>query len=544
MAEQLGGHVLLEVVGTGAHSTVHRARSTDRAGRIVAIKRVRADAPDEVVARVRREGEVLADLAHPAIVPLLDVLDDPDGGVALVLPYAPGGSLEDVLARRGALPWPEAVDLGARLASALSAAHGAGVLHRDVKPANVLLGAEAEPRLADFGTVVLRDGDHLVDDGVVLGTAEYVDPAVAVDGQEPSPRSDGYALGVLLYRVLSGQLPHAGGTPAATLAAADRGVHAPLRELTDAPDAVVEAVERAMARRPEDRFGSVQQLGAILEAAARDADSERWRDPDDPPHGVLGAAPEAALTSADVPEPTDVHPGRELPEHPAPGPPGAALPAGDSGTRLFGPRPNPGEATSTPRTRPRWAIPALVAVVVLPVLVVAGLWLGSRGGAPEAAPTPSTRQAPPRCDEAAPPPTDAQVLDADVDGRGCSLPLVVSEEAVDGEPAVVVAVPEPAGELAGRYAVAAGGDQVVVGDWDCDGTDTPGVYRPADGSVYLYDGYGALDPTSGPVLATDGTARVVTTPDGCDEVVVDDPAAGPAGGETGDVLGSASGVST
>jgi serine/threonine protein kinase len=278
VSEEIGEYVLLEQVGTGRQSTVHRARSRDRAGRIVAVKRLHVDADDDVVRRLQREAEVLASLSHPAIMPLLDVVPDPQGGVALVFPYAPGGTLERQLASRGSLPWHEVADLGARLASALAAAHGAGVLHRDVKPANVLLGVEDEPRLADFGTVVLHDRGHLLDDGVVIGTAEYLDPAVAVSGADPGPRSDLYSLAVMLFRALSGQLPYAGGTPAATIAAADRGVHAPLGQLTDAPAEMVAAIERSMARDPNQRFGAVQQLGVVLEGLARAADRDRMSD--------------------------------------------------------------------------------------------------------------------------------------------------------------------------------------------------------------------------------------------------------------------------
>ena len=270
----LGAYVLVEVAGRGADSVVHRARQRDRGGRIVAVKRLRVGATPDALDRLRGEAEVLARLAHPAIVPLLDVLHDPDaGGVALVLPWAPGGSLEDVLRRDGALPWPRVADVGARLASALATAHAAGVLHRDVKPANVLLGAEDEPRLADFGIARLRAAS----DVDVVGTAEYLDPAVAVDGQPPSPRSDGYALGIVLYRALAGQLPVAGGSPEATVAAAARGVHAPLADLApDAPPVLVDAIERAMARDPEARFASLQQLQVVLEALVTEHEADQW----------------------------------------------------------------------------------------------------------------------------------------------------------------------------------------------------------------------------------------------------------------------------
>lgn len=507
----LGEYVLLEEVGRGNHGVVHRGRSRDRAGRIVAVKRLAGGADPAAVDRLWREADTLAQLAHPAIVPLLDVVDDPPAGVALVLPWAPGGSLEDVLQRDGRLPWARVADVGARIASALATAHGAGVLHRDVKPANVLLGAEDEPRLADFGTArLVADGDD-----EVVGTAEYLDPAVVVEGQPPTPRSDGYALGVVLYRALSGQLPYAGGSPAATVAAADRGVHPRLADLVDdAPAELVAAIERAMARDPDDRFGSVQQLQVALEPLVRADEAARWGALE----GRLGGGPtDPAPKGPRAPTPARAS---------APADPAPATASGDSGTRMFGPRPDRAPTPEPARRRPAWAVPAIVAVALVPVVLVVWLLL-ARGGedpsvatpdapAPVASPTP--RAAPAACD-GAPRPADADaVLEADVDGRGCALPLGVSTQDVDSEPMQVLTVPDAAGDAAGRYALAAADDVVVVGDWDCDGTDTPGVHRPADGRTFLYDGYGQLDPTAGPELAPGVEAVVVTDPDGCDRI--------------------------
>lgn len=505
----LGDYVLLEEVGRGSHSVVRRGRRRDRSGRIVAVKRLRADAGPGALDGMRREADTLASLAHPAIVPLLEVLTDADGGVALVLPWAPGGSLEDVLQRQGALPWPRVADIGARLASALASAHGAGILHGDVKPANVLLGVEDEPRLADFGTARLRtEGDD-----EVVGTAEYVDPAVVVDGVAPSPRSDGYSLGVVLYRALSGQLPHAGGSPAATVAAADRGVHPRLADLVDdAPAELVAAIERAMARDPGQRFGSAQQLQVALEPLVRDDETARWG----ALAGQLGGAP---------PLPDDDPP----PTCTADTSPTEPPPTSDSGTRLFGPRP-PASPPPATRSRPAWAIPAVVAVALVPLVLLAWLLRPDGGAAPDPAASASTpadalvpRRPAPRCEQAEAPGDGGQVLEADVDGRGCALPLVVAEEVVDGEPAVVLAVPEAAGAPSGRYAVGAPGDRVVVGDWDCDGSDTPAVHRPEDGRVFLYDGYGPLEPTAGPRLDPGVEPSVRTDADGCDVVVPAEP---------------------
>ena len=163
----------------------------------------------------------------------------------------------------------------------------------------------------------------------------------------------------------------------------------------------------------------------------------------------------------------------------------------------------------------------LVALLV-PVVVLGWLLLRT-DDAPEPAASPSAaaptpHAAPPRCDDAADPPGDGDVVEADVDGRGCALPLLVGEEAVDGQPALVLTVPSEAGELAGRYAVGVPGDRLLAGDWDCDGSETPAVVRD-DGTTYLFDGYGALDPVPGPTLPHGAEPAVVTDAGGCDLLV-------------------------
>ena len=163
----------------------------------------------------------------------------------------------------------------------------------------------------------------------------------------------------------------------------------------------------------------------------------------------------------------------------------------------------------------------LVALLV-PVAVLGWLLLRT-DDAPEPAASPSAaaptpHAAPPRCDDAVAPPGDGDVVEADVDGRGCALALLVGEEDVDGQPALVLTVPSEAGELAGRYAVGVPGDRLLAGDWDCDGSETPAVVRD-DGTTYLFDGYGALDPVPGPTLPHGAEPAVVTDAGGCDLLV-------------------------
>ena len=309
----------------------------------------------------------------------------------------------------------------------------------------------------------------------------------------------------MLYRALAGQLPVAGGSPEATVAAAARGVHAPLADLApDAPPVLVDAIERAMARDPEARFASLQQLQVVLEALVTEHEADQW--------DRLGQ--QLAPPSAGAPSPPS---GPAVPDAPPTG--------GDSGTRMFGPRPPAGPSEDAGPGRPRWAVPAVVAAVLVPVLVLAGLLLTRGGDDPSTAPSatgtasasPTARATSGPC-EGTTPPGPGEVLAADVDGRGCTLALTVTEEDVDGQPALVLTVPAAGGDLAGRYAVAEPGDRVLVGDWDCDGTDTPAVVRD-DGTTFLFDGYGALEPVPGPTLPHGAEPAVVTDAGDCDLLV-------------------------
>ncbi|WP_309068049.1 protein kinase [Microbacterium sp.] len=215
-----GRYRLLECIGTGGMSRVHRAEDT-ALGRIVAIKLI-ADMGDEDAARARSEVAVLASLSHPALVTLFDAHIGA-GQDYLVMEFVDGPTLSQLL-REGPLPPAETAALATELAEALHAAHRAGIVHRDVKPSNVLLASTDVPgrrfhaKLADFGIAYLLHSDRMTSPGMVMGTAAYLAPEQA-RGEAPTPATDVYALGLMLLEALTGEPAFPRATPVATAVA-------------------------------------------------------------------------------------------------------------------------------------------------------------------------------------------------------------------------------------------------------------------------------------------------------------------------------------
>jgi tRNA A-37 threonylcarbamoyl transferase component Bud32 len=218
------GWTVVRRLGRGATGVVELAVGPD--GRPVARKRLalHGSAPelDDARHRIRREADVLRRLDHPAIVPLLDVETDGDD-VVLVMPYYEGGTLADRVASDGPLPADAVLALSERLVGALAAAHRAGIVHRDVKPQNVLFDAGGDAFLADFGVARASDvTTGLTGDGVVVGTPAYMAPEQA-RGEPAGPASDVFALGATLLFALTGRGPWGDGPAAAAFARASRG---------------------------------------------------------------------------------------------------------------------------------------------------------------------------------------------------------------------------------------------------------------------------------------------------------------------------------
>jgi serine/threonine-protein kinase len=239
-----------------------------RLGRVVAVKLLSTEL-DDPVSRARFEGEAraLSSFVHPNAVAVFDVGVDGEQPY-LVMELVEGPTLASTLAQRGPLRVDEAVGIADQILAAVDAAHGQGIVHRDVKPSNILLGSDGRVRLADFGIAKSIDGltEDLTATGQVVGTASYLAPEVA-RGERASPASDLYAVGIVLFEMLAGDVPLRRDTPLATLAARERSVPPSLRSLRpDVPVALDMAVAQSLSRDPTRRFGTAREMQAAIAA--------------------------------------------------------------------------------------------------------------------------------------------------------------------------------------------------------------------------------------------------------------------------------------
>jgi predicted Ser/Thr protein kinase len=265
-----GRYELEELVGSGGMSSVFRAR--DRMlERNVALKILHAhySEDDDTIERFRREARAVAQLSHPNIVTVIDRGEE-DGRQFIVFEYVEGLTLKEVVAERGPLPVRDAVDLAIGVARGLAFAHAHGLVHRDVKPQNVLLNGDGKPKVTDFGIARSLDVQGVTQTGTVLGTSHYIAPEQA-SGQPVDAQSDVYSLGAVLYELLTADPPFDGEN---FVAVALKHVHQPapsvLDRRPDVPLRLADAVDRALAKRPDDRFPTMDAFAAELEAVLAD----------------------------------------------------------------------------------------------------------------------------------------------------------------------------------------------------------------------------------------------------------------------------------
>ena len=274
---------IIEQLGQGGMATVYKAFDT-RLERDVAIKIIRREVfstemLERVLKRFEREAKALAKLTHPNIVPILDY-GEHEGAPYLVMAYLPGGTLKDRPAKP--IPWQEAVKLVLPLGRALQEAHRANILHRDVKPANVLITSGGEPVLCDFGIAKILDleeGSTLTGAGVGIGTPEYMSPEQGM-GREVDGRTDQYALGVVLFELITGKKPYTADTPMAVLF---KHVSDPLPRpgqfIPGLPEAVEQVLFKALAKQPGERYADMGALVTALEKLAGNAQPASVNEP-------------------------------------------------------------------------------------------------------------------------------------------------------------------------------------------------------------------------------------------------------------------------
>ena len=269
---QLGNYEILEQIGCGGMGVIYRARQR-HSRRIVAVKRVlsyRADSQG-ALQRFRREAQAVASLDHPNILPIYEVSESEDGLPFFSMKLAEKGSLHDNAASLRDEP-RKCVQLIAKVARAVEYAHSRGVLHRDIKPGNILLNDRGEPLVSDFGLAKLLDGNNdLTRSLTTFGTAGFIAPEQANGAAADfTPAADVYSLGAVLFNVLAGRPPFLGSNPVFVIRQASETQAPKLRSLAPSLDRDLETIcARCLERDPKTRYQSAGDLAADL---------ERWLD--------------------------------------------------------------------------------------------------------------------------------------------------------------------------------------------------------------------------------------------------------------------------
>jgi serine/threonine-protein kinase len=257
----LSGRYKLEAkLGSGGMSTVYLARDStlDRAVAVKVMHREMSEQPDQLE-RFRQEARAVAKLSHPNVVAVIDAGED-GGHPYIVFEYVEGETLKQRIARLGPLQTQEALAYAIEIARGLTVAHARNMVHRDIKPQNVLIDAEGRAKLTDFGISRQLEQDGMTATGRVLGTTDYVAPEQAM-GHGVDPRSDIYSLGVVLYEMLVGQVPfHADSQVGVAMKHVNEELPDVQQRRPEVSAAAALVVERATAKDPSQRYGEVGEM--------------------------------------------------------------------------------------------------------------------------------------------------------------------------------------------------------------------------------------------------------------------------------------------
>ncbi len=256
-----------DIIGEGGFGRVYAATDV-RLGRKVAIKVIRPDLAGAraFLDRFRKEGSALAKFRHPGIVPIFDIRER-DGLIYYVMPLIEGESLRSQLDRRRSLSPKETQRILLELCDCLTATHRAGIIHRDIKPDNIILeGFQHSALLMDFGIAKSIQDFGMTVSGVMVGTPTYMSPEQASGDEFIDVRSDIYSLGVLGYHMLTGRPPFVGGSAHVVIAAHVAEKATPIRKLNPSvPKSLADAVEKCLAKDPELRFQNAMELADALQ---------------------------------------------------------------------------------------------------------------------------------------------------------------------------------------------------------------------------------------------------------------------------------------
>ncbi len=294
----LGGRYrLVELLGQGGMATIYRARDA-QLDRDVAVKLLRPEfgRDPDFLARFRDEAKAAASLSHPNIVAVFDFGEE-QSDPYIVMELIDGQDLSSILRENGPLPPRQAARVSAEVAKALQAAHVRGIVHRDVKPSNILVGRDGRVKVADFGIARALDDAQVTLPGVTMGSVHYFSPEQA-RGEPATQASDIYSLGIVLYESLTGQRPFSGdGAAAVALARLTTTPPLPSAIRSGVPAPLDQIVQRAMALDPAARYASAASMASALEG---------WlADPATPgTAAVAGAAGAAAVRRLAPPPPS------------------------------------------------------------------------------------------------------------------------------------------------------------------------------------------------------------------------------------------------
>lgn len=342
----------------------------EKLGRRVAVKRLHAHSPGDATRRFEREARLGASLNHPSLVSIYDITTDPDG-VVVVMEYVEGETLADAL-RRGQLDRADGLRVLGSVAAALDYAHSNGVVHCDVKPANVLLGADGRVKVVDLGIALAADTSEITSEGSILGTPSYMAPEQLEGGRNFGPSADIYALAAVTFEVLSGRRARQGRS---LLEMAHHVATEPPPDIRNAwphaPPALAETLRSAMARDPAARPASAGELVGRVEASLATA----------PAAGIEPATTEEHASAAPAAEPPAPVARRPAPVAPPPAPvaPPPARPA--PATAAHGAAGRTSGGSSWPKR-----LAAAAAFLLVAGVLVAVLASGDGGGSTAAPP--------------------------------------------------------------------------------------------------------------------------------------------------------------